>query len=299
MKNIVKSILNRTSHYQRLNIQIEKQGAFPAGHFYSPIPEKEDILCHLKSNKETKTELPGINLNKDEQLILLNEYTQFYDELPFAENKNTNCRYYYNNKFFGPTDAIFLYSFLKKFTPKKIIEIGSGFSSAVILDTVDQFYPTDADITFIDPFADRLKSLLREKDNNRVEVIEKRVQDVSIKNLTSLEQGDFLFIDSSHVVKCGSDLQFLMFEILPILSPGVFVHFHDIFFPFEYPLDWVTDGRYWNENYFLRAFLTFNSKWDILFFNNYVSEIFSDIIRDKMPKCVGKSGGSIYIQRTG
>lgn len=106
-----------------------------------------------------------------------------------------------------------------------------------------------------------------------------------------------MFIDSSHVVKCGSDLQFLIFEVLPYLKPGVFVHFHDIAYPFEYPSEWLLEGRYWNENYFLRAFLSYNSEWSIHFFTTYVYFRFGDLIREKMPLCTKNPGGSLYIQR--
>jgi hypothetical protein len=89
-----------------------------------------------------------------------------------------------------------------------------------------------------------------------------------------------------------------MFEIIPYLKPGVVVHFHDVFFPFEYPADWlINKGRYWNENYIMRAFLSYNSEWSILFFNTYVHQVFGDLIKEKMPLCLKDTGGSLYIQR--
>jgi len=128
-----------------------------------------------------------------------------------------------------------------------------------MLDTVDNFFSFKPEITFIEPFPQRLKSLLKDTDKDNVTIIEKFAQDVSPSIFLNMEAGDLLFIDSSHVVKCGSDLHILMFDILPLLPKGVFVHFHDIFYPFEYPIEWVKQGRYWNENYFLRAFLSYNS----------------------------------------
>jgi hypothetical protein len=100
-------------------------------------------------------------------------------------------------------------------------------------------------------------------------------------------------------VKCGSDVQLLMFEILPLLPPGVFVHFHDVFYPFEYPAYVIERGNYWNENYFLRAFLSYNYEWNIYFFNDYVASSFNDFIKEKMPLCIRNSGGSLYMQRKG
>jgi hypothetical protein len=89
----------------------------------------------------------------------------------------------------------------------------------------------------------------------------------------------------------------LMFDILPLLPSGIFVHFHDVFYPFEYPSHWLKEGLYWNENYFLRAFLSYNCEWDIYFFNTYVAFSFNDFIKDNMPLCVKNPGGSLYIQR--
>ena len=280
-----------------LSGQLRKQEAFPAGHYYSPIPSKKDVLSYVRSRTTPPIDLPGINLNEKNQRDVLDEYTRFYPDLPFPEKQTTSHRYYYENRWFSYSDAIFLYSFLRKNAPKKIIEVGSGFSSAVMLDTIDGFFPQRPEITFIEPYPDRLVSLFREGDRKRVRLIEKRVQDVPNEVLLDLDSGDLLFIDSSHVVKCGSDLQLLMFEVLPRLQPGVFVHFHDVFYPFDYPAEWLTKGRYWNENYFLRAFLSYNSEWSIRFFNTYVHFMFGDLIKERMPLCAKNPGGSLYIQR--
>jgi predicted O-methyltransferase YrrM len=273
------------------------QGAFPAGHYYSPIPSNEDVLAYVKSRKPPNSELLGINLNEKGQQALLSEYVHFYRDVPFPEQKTPACRYYYDNSWFSYSDAIFLYSFLRKWKPKRIIEVGSGFSSAVMLDTIDSCFSQKPEITFIEPHPERLISLLRDGDRDQVRLIDRTIQEVSPDVLLTLKSGDFLFIDSSHVVKCGSDIQFLMFEILPRLPPGVVVHFHDVFYPFDYPSEWLTDGWYWNENYFLRAFLSYNSDWSIQFFNTYVHFMFGDLIKEKMPLCMKDPGGSLYIQR--
>ncbi len=236
-------------------------------------------------------------MNKESQFGLLKEYLQYYEDLPFPEKPNRDCRYYYENSWFGYSDAIFLYSFLRKHQPRTIIEVGSGFSSAVMLDTVERFFPSRPEIVFIDPYPDRLKHLLSAEDNERVKIIDRKIQEVPSELLPPLAPGDLLLIDSSHVVKCGSDLQVLMFDVLPHLPPGIFVNFHDVFYPFEYPSEWLTGGRYWNENYFLRAFLSYNREWEIYFFNNYVTLAFKDFLRENMPLCTKNPGGSLLIRR--
>jgi hypothetical protein len=280
-----------------LRDQIKKQGLFEAGHFYSPIPNSDDIQNALKSSKKFECDITGIELNKDYQHDLISEYINYYKDLAFPEQKSLNNRFYYNNDWFSYSDAIFLYCFLRKNMPNKIIEVGSGYSSAVILDTVEMIYPKFPDITFSDPYPNRLKGLLKKDDIKNITLIERKVQDIPIEKFNSLNRGDLLFIDSSHVVKAGSDVQYLLFNILPLLKPGVFVHFHDIFYPFEYPAGWLMEGRYWNENYFLRAFLSYNDQWRIVFFNTYVELVFADLLREKMPLTQKVSGGSLYIQR--
>jgi len=297
MKRVTKALIKRTPFIRDLYKQIRMQGAFPAGHYYSPIPSNEDVLAYVKSRKPPNSELLGINLNEKGQQALLSEYVHFYRDVPFPEQKTPACRYYYDNSWFSYSDAIFLYSFLRKWKPKRIIEVGSGFSSAVMLDTIDSCFSQKPEITFIEPHPERLISLLRDGDRDQVRLIDRTIQEVSPDVLLTLKSGDFLFIDSSHVVKCGSDIQFLMFEILPRLPPGVVVHFHDVFYPFDYPSEWLTDGWYWNENYFLRAFLSYNSDWSIQFFNTYVHFMFGDLIKEKMPLCMKDPGGSLYIQR--
>lgn len=289
--------LDRLPYIRDLRQQIERQGAFPAGHYYSPIPDINDVSAYNNSRKSFQKELPGIPTNDDAQFELLNQYSQFYDELPFPEKQNHQYRYYYENSFFSYSDAVFLYSFLRTHKPKRIIEIGSGFSSAVILDTVELFFTQRPDITFIEPSTSRLKKLLKSEDSEFANIVEKNIQDVSPALFSSLQAGDLLFIDSSHVVKCGSDLHTLFYEIMPYLPDGIFVHFHDIFYPFEYPVDWLMKGRYWNENYFLRAFLSYNFEWRIYFFNTYVAHVFNDFITEKMPICLNNSGGSLYLQK--
>ena len=297
MKKLIKYFLNKTWYLKNLYDKIEQQGFFNAGHYYSPIPHREDIKKFKNKNDGSKPQLPDISLNRENQKKILNDYIKYYKDLPFPENKKENFRYFYNNDYFEYSDAIFLFSFLLKNKPKKIIEIGSGFSSAVILDTIENFFPKRPDVIFIEPNPGRLNNLIFEKDRNNFKLINKKLQETSIDIFSQLKAGDLLFIDSSHVIKYGSDLQTLFFNILPFLPEGVFVHFHDIFYPFEYPYEWLKKGIYWNEIYFLRAFLSYNYNWEIYFFNTYVSNEFEDIISKNMPQCLQNKGGSLYIQK--
>jgi len=297
-KRLLAPVLDRLPYVGRLRQSLRDAGQYPAGHYYSPIPQHDEIVAIIDSAAARSTDLPEIALNTAGQRDLLTSFEAFYNELPFPKTQSPDCRYYYEQTFFGYSDAIFLYSFLRFFQPRRIIEVGSGFSSAVILDTVERFLPRRPELTFIEPYPDRLKMLLRPADQASSHIIERKVQDVPLETFRSLESGDLLFIDSSHVVKCGSDVQFLIFEVMPLLPAGIFVHFHDVFYPFEYPPDWLLGGRYWNEDYFLRAFLSYNNAWEICFFNTFVAVAFKDFLAQKMPLCLRDPGGSLYIRRT-
>jgi hypothetical protein len=297
LRKFIRFGLDRLPYVGALREEVRNAGNYPAGHFYSPVPTPADVRARVQSLDTMGDDIPGIKLNVDEQLELLGSYQRYYADLPFPEEPTPDRRYYFRQTTFCYADAIFLYSFLRHVQPRRIIEVGSGFSSAVMLDTIDGFFDHRPQVTLIEPFPVNLRRLLKPTDYDNVTVIEKKVQNVPVDTFQSLQAGDFLFIDSSHVVKCGSDVQFLMFEVLPRLPVGVFVHFHDVFDSFEYPPEWLLKGWYWNEDYVLRAFLSHNSAWEILLFGNYAVRRFGDFFAARMPLCLKNPGGSLYIQR--
>ena len=243
-------------------------------------------------------ELGGIDLKLDDQLKLLDELAHFYAEQPFKEDPTEGMRYYYSNGYFSYSDALLLYCMIRYAKPKRIIEIGSGFSSFVMLDTNERFFDNSIRMTFIEPYPDRLRSRLKNTDHNAVNLIPKRVQDVELERFSELRAGDILFVDSSHVSKVGSDVNHILFEILPRLSPGVFVHIHDIHYPFEYHEDWILKRQwFWNEAYLLRAFLQYNSAFKIRIWNQFLSKHFPEKVEKCMPLAAKNPGGSLWLQR--
>jgi hypothetical protein len=125
------------------------------------------------------------------------------------------------------------------------------------------------------------------------------VQAMTYDHFRQLEANDILFIDSSHVSKMASDLNHLMFNVLPLLRPGVLIHLHDIFYPFEYPPSWIVEeNRSWNEAYLVRAFLEFNNDFEVLFFNHFAFRKFPSLIAQKTPLFSKNCGGSLWIRRT-
>lgn len=297
LKVKIKEYLNklpyiRTLHKQSLN------SCFPNGHFYSPVISIEKIKKReVEIWKNVAIDgVKGINLRTEEQKELLQRFTEYYEEIPFKSEKQENLRYQFENGSYSYTDGIILYSMIRHFEPQRIIEIGSGYSSAVMLDTNELFFNNQIDLTFIDPYPERLYSQMTKGDKDETTVIESDVQQVSLDVFEKLQAGDILFVDSAHVSKTGSDVNYILFEILPVLKSGVFIHFHDVFYPFEYPKEWVFQGRNWNEDYILKAFLMYNEKFEIKLFSEYLHKHHKDVFKE-MPLCYNNTGGNLWIEK--
>ena len=150
---------------------------------------------------------------------------------------------------------------------------------------------------FIEPYPERLESLLKENDREKVVIYKKRLQDIPVGVFRELNENDILFIDSTHVAKFNSDVNFVFHEILPVLNSGVHIHFHDVFYPFEYPQEWLLEGRAWNEQYILRAFLEYNREFKIVMFNTYLENMYEAKIRSRFPLLYRNTGGSIWLKK--
>jgi hypothetical protein len=266
------------------------------GHYYSPLPSVRDIDEYRGRVAFEAPPPRAIDLRLYGQLELLRDLKPLIDTHPFDEPAEPGRRYRLQNPYFGGADAVVFNALLRKLQPRRIIEVGSGWSTAVLLDTYDGH--GQPDITLVEPYPERLFEVLREDDRSRLTLLQTRLQDVPPEHIESLQAGDLLFVDSSHVSKLGSDVNHLVFEILPRVSAGVFVHLHDIFFPFEYPVAWVEEGRGWNETYLVRAFLEFNDAFEILLWNDLLRVRYGDLLRAEFPMLAAHSGGSLWLRRS-
>lgn len=263
-------------------------------HFYSVIPEVGKLPDSIW---KAPSKLRGIQIDKEFHLHFLKEIApQFQDELrsfPVDKPEDFLSRpvYYHNEPGFGAPDAHLLYSFLRHHKPRQIIEVGSGFSTLCMLAAVQR--SESGKVTCIEPYPHPFLSKLDSVDLERSEV-----QAIELSLFESLEDGDLLFIDSSHVSRIGSDVNYLFFEVLPRLKPGVFVHIHDIFFPFEVPKHWIKEHLvFWNEQYLLQAFLMYNSAFKIYFSNSWAAWRFTDAWKEAFPLSPYYGGGSIILRR--
>jgi hypothetical protein len=272
----------------------------PPGHFYSPIVDPQEIYERASSIFNPYRFLPGIDLRETEQIAYVNKMGEHYGKLPFLEQKQSGTRYYYENTEFSYGDAIVLACTILECRPKYLIEVGSGYSSAVTLDVVERELGWSTKCVFVDPYPQLLERLIRSEDREKIEIHPQPVQDVDLGMYEHLGCNDILFIDSTHVVKTGSDVVHHLFNVLPRLKPGVLVHFHDIFYPFEYPKLWVIDeNRSWNELYCLQAFLTNNPEYEIVFFSDYMARMHLSLVQRNLPLFVKNTGGSLWLRKTG
>lgn len=267
------------------------------GHFYSPIVDlnskKKEERMNLKDIEDS-----GINLNIDYQYSLLfsSSFQEIYKKLPFPDTQSFSFRYFYRNPAFSYSDAICLFFMLISQAPSKVIEVGSGYSSALMLDTFENFFEITPEILFIEPYPALLLSLMNQTEKN-CSILDQDLQEVPLDTFKTLKSNDILFIDSTHVAKAGSDVNYIFSKILPILNKGVIIHFHDIFYDFEYPASWINEGRNWNEIYILRSFLQYNHDYEILLFNSLVNSVYSDEIKAQYPLMSKNHGGGIWIQK--
>lgn len=267
---------------------------FPLGHFYNLYPDVSEVKKKSSFLYDEQKELPGIDLNEDGQKKWLYKMRTKYKNVPDWTSTG-RYRAEYGNVSLSPGDMIGLCTMLQLVRPQRLIEVGSGWSSGVILDTNETLLNDSIKCSFIEPYPELLQSLLKEGD--RIELHIKGLEEVEISYFTQLEEGDILFIDSSHVSKMGSDVNYLFFEILPRLKKGVYVHLHDIFYPFEYPMDWIENGMVWNEMYILRSFLQYNHEWEIVFFQNMMEKKYPDIFLKEWPTKLPIHGGSFWMKK--
>lgn len=286
MKGILKKMIHRSGFYRL---------AFAPGHYASPIPDVEEAIKAL--HQSTNLPVKDIDLQPSKQLQLLCELTPYIKKIPFKESAtDSNFRYYYNNTMFQRMDGTLLYALLMHFQPQKYYEVGSGFSSGLVLD-VNEAEKLNLELTFIEPYPERLESILKENDRANTSIYKKKIQEVDISIFKELNQNDILFLDTSHIVKTGNDVTFWLFNILPVLKPGVIIHIHDIFWPFEYSENWIKEQKCYNEIYLIRAFLMNNPAYEILFFNHYIQSEYGDSLNKIDPLLLTQSGGSIYLRK--
>jgi hypothetical protein len=281
-----------------------KNGFLPMRvHFYSPVPDLDDL--RTRHVWEKRSELTGLDFRKDRQIQLLRKLGGKFGEECNWPAKPTDDPYafYSENNSFSFGCAASLYSIIRYYKPRRIIEIGSGNSSRVFSSAVERNLSESklCNYYIVDPYpSEKIEKHLPGLSRLIKERVELQPPDL----FDSLSTNDILFIDSGHTVRTGGDVNFLYLDILPRLAPGVMVHIHDIPMPLEYPEVYFTKPTFrvfWTESYLLQAFMCFNNQFEILLAMNYLMTERLDEFRKAFPHYdpeVHKAvSGSFWIRR--
>ncbi len=273
---IIRKIIRVTFRFwERLGIHIT------ADHFYEPVPNTRKLSEKLW---QKHSELIGVNTNESLQLHLLSDfkdsYKKEYDLLP-KEKTNIESKYYIKNGLYESVDGEILYCMIRHFRPQQIIEIGSGNSTCLAAETIlanEKLIPGyKCSLTAIEPYPNET---IQKGFDGLTQVVPEPVQNIPYSAFEQLGENDFLLIDSSHVLKTGSDVQYEYLEILPRLRKGVIISFHDIFLPAEYRKNWILKHhKFWNEQYLLQAFLIFNDAFEVLWMGSYMHINHPDLLQ--------------------
>jgi Methyltransferase domain len=262
-------------------------------HSYQLIPDTQSLP---ESLWDRASKLAGIDMNDSVQADLLRrhfpKFRNKYGHFP-TQPTGKPARFYLNNGLFDDMDALVTYCMVRHFQPQWIVKIGGGFSSLLLGQALAK--NNKSNLICIEPFP---QEFLRQGFPGLHSLIEKKVEDTDVEFFSQLDSGDLLFIDSSHTVKIGGDVNYLFLEVLPRLKPGVIVHVHDIFLPFDYRRDWVTEEfRFWTEQYLLHAFLIFNSEFEVLMGNSYLGQYHMEDLKATFPISPWWGGGSFWMRR--
>ena len=293
-------VLRRLAHDPTYFELWESYGFHVTGsHFYQPIPNTGALPLSLWNRV---SDLPGVDMREEQQKQLLSDIVaKFEGEFTAIPTGASSQEFHYHleNAAFEAVDAEMLFGLIRFLKPRRMYEVGSGFSTLLAADALRRNLTDGYSCRFIaiDPYP---SGELQARLPSDVELWRLPIQDVSLDEFQSLCKNDILFIDSSHVCKIGSDVQFLFLEVLPRIRPGVVVHVHDIFTPVEYPKHWVLDWhRFWNEQYLLQTFLSFNAAFEVLWAGQWMHINHPDLLMKAFPSYrAGVSPGSFWFRRT-
>jgi hypothetical protein len=272
----------------------------PPGHESSPVLDLRQLEAAAERlwPEKLPSELAGIDLRPDEQLEMFSTIARIAKGFDVSDRPTEPWRYHSSNDDYGVGDALTLHGMLRHLRPTRIVAVGGGYAPAMILDTVEHYLGGRVDVTVIERDTEALHSVLRATDHGQVTVITNAVQDVALDVFTALQAGDVLFFDSSRVLKTGSDVAWVYANVLPNLNAGVYVHIHGVFYPFEYPHEWVIEGRAYSELYVVRAFLALNSDFEIVLFNDWLAKLREDRIAAELPAMSRSAATALWLCRT-
>lgn len=282
---------------------IAKRGAktfFPPGHASSSVVDPATVGPYVQRQRSLGADcLNGIQVSISDMRRLARGWRSLAGDVVVRAEADPSARFSLDRSTQFPFgDAWALKTVIKTMRPKRIIEVGAGAITGCILDTLDEFSLTSCQLTSIGSPAAELAKHLRDGDAERMTVITDPVQDVPLQRFSELQAGDILFLDTTHVLKTGSDLHHILFHVLPALSNGVWIQFHDCMYPFEYPDFWIKNRNYsWNEIYAIRAFLTNNTRFRVRYWMSMIHALHPEDLEETHPDLRASPGSGIWLEK--
>ncbi len=270
-------------------------------HYYLPIPDTRKIDPSLFASE---SHLPGIDMREAEQLELLEQlaagFKSEYERFPRSAGKGGSGEFYLANGLFESVDAEVLYALVRHLKPRRVVEIGSGFSTLLILRAAAANAAEGHPLALrsIEPYPREF--LVQLAQAGSIDLVRQPVEKVDLAAFDDLSAGDILFIDSTHALRTGGDVQRELLEIVPRLASGVYVHLHDIFLPGDYPREWVMRRHwFWSEQYLLQAFLAFNRDFEVVLANAFLRSRHPEVLSGLIPSygATRAEPGSFWIRR--
>lgn len=278
------------------------QTAHPNGHFYSPVVDPDEVLSRANQIWPVDPSVLGIDFcDESHDHILRSIFPKYMPDYDYPERSSSHDgelkHFYTQNSQFSWLDSRSTFVLLRHWQPRRIVEVGSGYSSLLMADINRRFLGGQTELICIEPYP---RPFLRDPSNGVSRLIEAKVQDVGFDVFERLDAGDILFIDSSHVAKTGSDVNHLYLQVIPRLKKGVRIHVHDILLPNDYLRSWVVDdNRSWNEQYLLQALLMYSNAFEVTFGCSYAFHRFPELVREALnhPKGHAFAGGSFWFEK--
>ena len=267
-------------------------------HYYNPLPDLDRLAL---ASWDRPSEMPAVDLRvKSAVDFLRDDLAPYFEEFRPPISQISDGEFFISNRFYESVDAESLYAIVRNTKPNLLVELGSGASSHVI-DAARRVNASEGH-----PFVHEIFDPFPFSANNfgpvptaRVESL--RTEDIDPKQFDRLTEGDILFVDTTHTVKTGGDVTHIFLDILPRLAPGVLVHIHDIFLPYEYPSEWIFNlRRLWAEQYLLQAFLAFNDAFEVIFPAQAVARSAPEVVAALLPSFgpeVSPGPGAFWMRR--
>lgn len=262
----------------------------------SPIPRRHELDPALF---ERESPMRGIDWDPERQTVLVErELAPFLAEFrPQPDPQAPPGTFRLDNRTYDRVDAELLYALLRWVKPSRYVELGSGYSTLVAADALARNAAEGraGHLACYDPYP----SPHVEARADLAPLVQRvGAQELPEAVVRELEAGDILFVDTSHTVKLGGDVNRIVLDLLPLVAPGVLVHFHDVFLPRDYSRGHLDDAHFWTEQYLVQAFLTGNDHWEVVVGAHAVALHAPERLATHVPSFVpGVAPGAFWIRR--